>query len=41
MKVAMNHISPVNVGLARAPLSNLNEEHARELVRDVTEFVAL
>ncbi|XP_060522437.1 N-acetylneuraminate lyase-like [Cylas formicarius] len=30
-KVAMNYVSPINVGHARAPLENLSEEQSREM----------
>lgn len=41
MKVAMNTISPINVGLARAPFKNLNEDQVRELQTNLPQYVSL
>lgn len=41
MKVAMNHFGPVKVGLARPSLTNLNLEQTRELLEDLSQFIAL
>ncbi|XP_066142514.1 N-acetylneuraminate lyase-like isoform X2 [Euwallacea fornicatus] len=41
MKVAMNFVSPINVGSARAPLKNLSPEHVAELQVDLPEYTVL
>ncbi|XP_019868861.1 N-acetylneuraminate lyase isoform X2 [Aethina tumida] len=39
MKVAMNVATPINVGMARAPLKNLTQQHILEMKQSLSSFL--